>query len=135
MEPHCWSSYRNWESNPPSPAMRLPRPRLLSPHATARSHSKCFPHLFQFNSSRSYACSRSATYPSCVLAIRLPALMVYLSSIRPGQQDSLLYTQFSRTHQSSISSSIHSIHCGIYLSLYLNIFMCDLVLKDLLRRI
>jgi hypothetical protein len=57
------------------------------------------------------------------------------SSIRPSQQDSLLYTQFTRTHPSSISSSIHSIHCGTDLSLYLNISMCDLVLKDLLRRI
>jgi hypothetical protein len=53
---------------------------------------------------------------------------LYSSSIRPSQQDSLLYTQFFRTHLSSISSSIH-------LSLYLNISMCDLVLKDLLRRI
>jgi hypothetical protein len=60
---------------------------------------------------------------------------LYSSSIRPSQQDSLLYTQFSRTHPSSISSSIHSIHCGTHLSLYLNIFMHDLVLKDLLRRI
>jgi hypothetical protein len=60
---------------------------------------------------------------------------LYSSSIRPNQQDSLLYTQFSRTHPSSISSSIHSIHYGTHLSLYLNISMCDLVLKDLLRRI
>jgi hypothetical protein len=60
---------------------------------------------------------------------------LYSSSIRPSQQDSLLYTQFSRTHPSSISSSVHSIHCGTHLSLYLNISMCDLVLKDLLRRI
>jgi hypothetical protein len=60
---------------------------------------------------------------------------LYSSSIRPSQRDSLLYTQFSRTHPSSISSSIHSIHCGIHLSLYLNISMCDLVLKDLLRQI
>jgi hypothetical protein len=60
---------------------------------------------------------------------------LYSSSIRPSQQDSLLYTQFSRTHPSSISSSIHSIHCGTHLLLYLNISMCDLVLKDLLRRI
>jgi hypothetical protein len=57
---------------------------------------------------------------------------LYLSSIRSSQQDSLLYTQFSRTHPSSILSSIH---CGTHLSLYLNISMCDLVLKDLLRRI
>jgi hypothetical protein len=57
---------------------------------------------------------------------------LYSSSIRPRQQDSLLYTQFSRTHSSSISSSIH---CRTHLSLYLNISMCDLVLKDLLRRI
>jgi hypothetical protein len=57
------------------------------------------------------------------------------SSIRPSQQDSLLYTQFFRTHPSSISSSIHSIHCETDLSLYLNRSMCDLVLKDLLRRI
>jgi hypothetical protein len=56
---------------------------------------------------------------------------LYSSSISPSQQDSLLYTQFSRTH----SSSIHSIHYGTHLSLYLNISMCDLVLKDLLRRI
>jgi hypothetical protein len=60
---------------------------------------------------------------------------LYSSSIRPSQQDSLLYTQFSRTHPSSISSSIHSIYCGTHLSLYLNISMSDLVLKDLLRRI
>jgi hypothetical protein len=60
---------------------------------------------------------------------------LYSSSIRPSQHDSLLYTQFSRTHPSSISSSIHSIHYGTYLSLYLNISMCDLILKDLLRRI
>jgi hypothetical protein len=60
---------------------------------------------------------------------------LYSSSIRPSQHDSLLYTQFSRTHPSSISSSIHSIHYGTHLSLYLNISMCDLVLKDLLRRI
>jgi hypothetical protein len=60
---------------------------------------------------------------------------LYSSSIRPSQQDSLLYTQFSRTHPSSISSSIHSIHCRTHLSLYLNISMCDLVLKDLSRRI
>jgi hypothetical protein len=60
---------------------------------------------------------------------------LYSSFIRPSQQDSLLYTQFSRTHPSSISSSIHSIHYGTHLSLYLNISMCDLVLKDLLRRI
>jgi hypothetical protein len=60
---------------------------------------------------------------------------LYSSSIRPSQQDSLLYTQFFRTHPSSISSSIYFIHCGTHLSLYLNISMCDLVLKDLLRRI
>jgi hypothetical protein len=60
---------------------------------------------------------------------------LYSSSIRPSQQDSLLYTQFFRTHPSSISSSIHSIHCGTHLSLYLNISMCNLVLKNLLRRI
>jgi hypothetical protein len=67
----------------------------------------------------------------CHQAIRA----LYSSSIRPSQEDSLIYTQFSRTHPSSISSSIHSIHCGTHLSLYLNISMCDLVLKDLLRRI
>jgi hypothetical protein len=60
---------------------------------------------------------------------------LYSSSIRPSQQDSLLYTQFSHTHSSSISSSIHSIHYGTHLSLYLNISMCDIVLKDLLRQI
>jgi hypothetical protein len=60
---------------------------------------------------------------------------LYSSSIRPSQQDSLLYTQFSRTRPSFISSSIHSIYCGTHLSLYLTISMCDLVLKDLLRRI
>jgi hypothetical protein len=60
---------------------------------------------------------------------------LYSSSIRPSQQDSFLYTHFFRTHPSSISSSIHSIHCGTHLSLYLNISMCDLILKDLLRRI
>jgi hypothetical protein len=59
---------------------------------------------------------------------------LYSSSICPSQQDSLIYTQFSCTHPSSISSSIHSIHCVTHLSLYLNISMCDLVLKDLLRR-
>jgi hypothetical protein len=53
-------------------------------------------------------------------------------SKRSGHQDSLLYTQFSRTHPSSISSSIH---CGAHLSLYLNISMWDLVLKDLLKQI
>jgi hypothetical protein len=60
---------------------------------------------------------------------------LYSSSICPSQRDSLLYTQFFRTHPSSISSSIHSIHCGTHLSLYLNISMCDLVLKNLLRQI
>jgi hypothetical protein len=60
---------------------------------------------------------------------------LYSSSIRPSQQDSLLYTQFFCTHSSSISSSIYSIHCRTHLSLYLNISICDLVLKDLLRRI
>jgi hypothetical protein len=60
---------------------------------------------------------------------------LYSSSIRSSQPDSLLYTQFSRTYPSSISSSIHSIHCGTHLSLYINISMCDLVLNDLLRRI
>jgi hypothetical protein len=60
---------------------------------------------------------------------------LYSSSIRSSQQDFLLYTQFFRTHPSSISSSIHSIHYGTHLSLYLNISMRDLVLKDLLRRI
>jgi hypothetical protein len=54
------------------------------------------------------------------------------SSKRSGHQDSLLYTQFSRIHPSSISSSIH---CGAYLSLYLNISMWDLVLKNLSKRI
>jgi hypothetical protein len=53
-------------------------------------------------------------------------------SILPGHQDSLLYTHFSRIHPSSISSSIHY---GVHLSLYLNISMCDLFLKDLLQRI
>jgi hypothetical protein len=43
---------------------------------------------------------------------------LFLSSIHLGHQDSLLYTHFSRTHPSSISSSIH---CGTYLSFYLNI--------------
>jgi hypothetical protein len=38
---------------------------------------------------------------------------LYSSSICPSQQDSLLYTQFSCTHP----SSIHSIHCGTHLSL------------------
>jgi hypothetical protein len=42
------------------------------------------------------------------------------SSKRPSHQDFLLYTQFSRTHLSFISSSIH---CGVHLSLYLNISM------------
>jgi hypothetical protein len=60
---------------------------------------------------------------------------LYSSAIRPSQQDSLLYTQFSHTHLSSISYSIHSIHYRTHLSLYLNISMCDLVSKDLLRRI
>jgi hypothetical protein len=60
---------------------------------------------------------------------------IYSSSIYPSQQDYLLYIQFFRTHPSSISSSIHSIHCGTHLSLYLNISMCDLILKDLLRQI
>jgi hypothetical protein len=58
---------------------------------------------------------------------------LYSSSIRLSQQDSLLYTQFSRTHPSSISSSIHSIHCVTHLSLYLNISMRDLVLKDFIE--
>jgi hypothetical protein len=60
---------------------------------------------------------------------------LYSSSIRPSQQDSLLYTQFFRTHPFTISLSIHSIYCGTHLSLYLNISMSDLFLKDLLRRI
>jgi hypothetical protein len=42
------------------------------------------------------------------------------SSIHLSHQDSLLYSQFFRTHPSSISSSIY---CGAHLSLYLNIFM------------
>jgi hypothetical protein len=42
---------------------------------------------------------------------------LYSSSIYPSQQDSLLYTQFFRTHPSSIPSSIHSIYCGTHLSL------------------
>jgi hypothetical protein len=70
--------------------------------------------------------------------LSLPALThgtLYSFSIRPSQRDFFLYTQFSRTHSSSISFSIHSIHCGTHLSLYLNISMRDLVLKDLLRRI
>jgi hypothetical protein len=49
-----------------------------------------------------------------------------------GYQDSLLYTHFSCTHPSSISSSIQ---CGAHLSLYLNTSMWDLVLKNLLKRI
>jgi hypothetical protein len=53
---------------------------------------------------------------------------LYSSSICHSQSDSLLYTQFFRTHQSSI-------YCGTHLSLYLNISVSDLVLKDLLRRI
>jgi hypothetical protein len=57
---------------------------------------------------------------------------LFSSSINPGHQDSLIYTHFSHTHPSSISSSIH---CGVHLSLYLNIFMWDLVLKNLLKRI
>jgi hypothetical protein len=60
---------------------------------------------------------------------------LYSSSIHFSQQDSFLYIQFFCTYPFSISSSIHSIHCGTHFSLYLNIFMCDLVLKDLLRRI
>jgi hypothetical protein len=55
-----------------------------------------------------------------------------LSSKRSSHQDSLIYTQFSRTHSSSISSSIHY---RAHLSLYLNISMCYLVLIDLLKRI
>jgi hypothetical protein len=43
---------------------------------------------------------------------------LYSSYICNSQQDSLLYTQFSRTHPSSISSSVHY---GTHLSLYLNI--------------
>jgi hypothetical protein len=49
---------------------------------------------------------------------------LYSSSIRPGQQDSLLYTQFFRTHPSSISSYIHSIYCGdslVTLSKYIHV--------------
>jgi hypothetical protein len=34
---------------------------------------------------------------------------LYLSSIRSSQQDSLLYTQFSRTHPFSISSSLSTL--------------------------
>jgi hypothetical protein len=75
-------------------------------------------------------------YYLCRLSVTTEAIRtdgpLYSSSIRPSQQDSFLYTQFSRTHPSSISSFIH---CGTHLSLYLNISMCDLVLKDLLRRI
>jgi hypothetical protein len=57
---------------------------------------------------------------------------LFSSSIHPSHQDSLLYNHFSRTHPSSISSSIH---CGVHLSLYLNISMWDLVLKNLLKQI
>jgi hypothetical protein len=57
---------------------------------------------------------------------------LFSSYIHPGHQDSLLFIYFSRTHPSSIASSIH---CGVHLSLYLNISMWDLVLKDLFKRI
>jgi hypothetical protein len=70
----------------------------------------------------------------CLRLSALVDLYIHLLYVL-SQQDSLLYTQFSRTHLSSISSSIHSIHYGTHLLLYLNISMCDLVLKDLLRRI
>jgi hypothetical protein len=78
---------------------------------------------------------RRCTALDCLHKTTHTYVPLYSSSIRPSPQDSLLYTQFSRTHPSSILSSIHSIQYGIYLSLYLNISMCDLVLKDLLRRI
>jgi hypothetical protein len=45
---------------------------------------------------------------------------LFSSFIYHDHQDSLLYTYFSRTHPSFISSSIH---CGTYLSLYLNVSM------------
>jgi hypothetical protein len=77
---------------------------------------------------------RAWTEPTCVKTTRTNGSL-YSSSICPSQQDSLLYTQFFRTHPSSIPSSIHSIHYGTHLSLYTNISMCDLVLKDLLRQI
>jgi hypothetical protein len=76
-----------------------------------------------------------SSLPKCSCKTTRTYEPLYSFFIRPSQQDSLLYTQFSRTHPSSISSYIHSIYCGTYLSLYLNISMCDLVLKDLLRRI
>jgi hypothetical protein len=47
--------------------------------------------------------------------------LLYSSFIRPSQQDSLLYTQFSRIHPSSISSYIHYIHRGTHSSLYRNL--------------
>jgi hypothetical protein len=55
-----------------------------------------------------------------------------LFSKRPNYQDSLLYTQFSRIPPFSISSFIYG---GAHLSLYLNISIWDIVLKDLLKQI
>jgi hypothetical protein len=49
---------------------------------------------------------------------------LYSSSICPSQHDFLLYTQFSHTHLSSISSSIHSNHCEdtlVTLSKYIHV--------------
>jgi hypothetical protein len=64
-----------------------------------------------------------------VAILRLSALMMlYFHPLHPGHQDSLIYTYFYRTHP-------FSIHCGVHLSLYLNISMWDLVLKYLLKRI
>jgi hypothetical protein len=96
-------------------------------------------------------CAAGTTYPSAMLfsvkkntrnrygiqsAISIETIRthdpLFSSSIHPGHQDSLLYNHFSRTHPSSISSSIH---CGAHLSLYLNISMRDLVLKNLLKQI
>jgi hypothetical protein len=54
---------------------------------------------------------------------------LYSSSIRPSQQNSLFYTQFSRIHLYSLSPSIHSIYYETYLSFYLNISMYDLVFE------
>jgi hypothetical protein len=71
----------------------------------------------------------------CTLKLSAPIdLYIYpLYVLTLNQQDSLLYIQFSRTNPSSISPSIHSIHCGTHLSLYLNISMCDLVFEGFIE--
>jgi hypothetical protein len=100
-------------------------------HVRARSASqhwklvRAVPHLHQRMVPEPF-CTRSASACHSFKTTRTHGPL-YSSSICPTQQDSLIYTQFSRTHPSSISSSIHSIHCATYLSHYLTISICDLL--------